>query len=513
MDKKVVVCAIAKYEYEYIKEWVEYNLSIGFDKIVIYDNNDPEGESYDELLSDYINEGKVEIRDVRGMTSMQRVVYKDFYDEGDFDWCAFIDIDEFITLNKYDNIKDFVDVNENADAYFLFWQTYGDGGRLYKDPNKSILENYDKPCDFYALIDNAVAFQNRWGKSIIKKGLPVKGMHEHFVYSCYGDYTINYCNSRGEETYIYNYNISKGRELDIRDTYDYAYIKHIYTKSIKDYIDHKVKRRAANSNNVLHSIDKFFTINDVTQEKVDLLKDLGYKLNFVFKPDTIVMLELVNSEQYRKLMPYLDNIKRNCNTRVFIKLQEYDNDIDLGELGDQNEFYYYSHLLGDDISELNKLFFQYSNYLIHSKALIHIGVSRETNFDDEFIQTYIEPLFGDKLHDNLKFVLEQPTKSIITIDSNYINSNDFYNVNSGYKESVENVSNNLGIELPYMNLKNNIFIAKTEVLKPYCYNDFMKFSLPYGDQYTIKDGVWCSSDYHVFKQIFYGLFDEYYYVS
>ena len=37
---KAVICAIAKFEYNYIYEWVEYHLNLGFDKIVIYDNND-----------------------------------------------------------------------------------------------------------------------------------------------------------------------------------------------------------------------------------------------------------------------------------------------------------------------------------------------------------------------------------------------------------------------------------------------------------------------------------------
>ena len=130
---KAVICAIAKYEYNYIREWVEYHINLGFDKIVIYDNNDLNGERYDELLSDFIKNEQVELRDVRDERAMQRVVYNAFYQEDDFDWVAFIDIDEFISPNrtKYKNIKKFLEKNSNSDAIFLYWQTYGDSGKTY----------------------------------------------------------------------------------------------------------------------------------------------------------------------------------------------------------------------------------------------------------------------------------------------------------------------------------------------------------------------------------------------
>ena len=38
---QVVVCAMAKNEHLYIKDWVNHYLRIGFDKIYIYDNDDP----------------------------------------------------------------------------------------------------------------------------------------------------------------------------------------------------------------------------------------------------------------------------------------------------------------------------------------------------------------------------------------------------------------------------------------------------------------------------------------
>ena len=95
MEMKCVVCAIAKQENVYIYEWANYHLNIGFSHIHIYDNNDLDGESIADVFVGTNIENKITIHDVRGKICMQLVVYQDCYDNEDFDWCAFIDIDEF----------------------------------------------------------------------------------------------------------------------------------------------------------------------------------------------------------------------------------------------------------------------------------------------------------------------------------------------------------------------------------------------------------------------------------
>ena len=41
---KVGVCVIIKNENLYIRDWVEYYKKIGFDTVILFDNNDLEGE-------------------------------------------------------------------------------------------------------------------------------------------------------------------------------------------------------------------------------------------------------------------------------------------------------------------------------------------------------------------------------------------------------------------------------------------------------------------------------------
>lgn len=97
----VIVCCIAKNEDNYIREFVEYHLGIGFDKIVVGDNNKEEKrDSVPSILADYIEDGRVEIVDLIGLDGMQLTFYNDIAANYDYEWCAFIDCDEFITFGK-----------------------------------------------------------------------------------------------------------------------------------------------------------------------------------------------------------------------------------------------------------------------------------------------------------------------------------------------------------------------------------------------------------------------------
>ena len=64
---KVALCAIAKNENLYIREWVEWYKNLGISKIFLYDNNELDGERFEEVINDYIKEGFVEIIDRRGI--------------------------------------------------------------------------------------------------------------------------------------------------------------------------------------------------------------------------------------------------------------------------------------------------------------------------------------------------------------------------------------------------------------------------------------------------------------
>ena len=48
-DIKICLCVIAKNENKYLREFVEYYKTIGYNKIFLYDNNDIFGEKFEEV--------------------------------------------------------------------------------------------------------------------------------------------------------------------------------------------------------------------------------------------------------------------------------------------------------------------------------------------------------------------------------------------------------------------------------------------------------------------------------
>ena len=104
------MCALGKKENYYAKEWVDYYKTLGYNHIFIYDNNDPDDERFEEVLSKEISEGFVSIIDYRGYRGKRHApqydAYFDCYDKysEEYDWLSFYDFDEFLVIKGNKNI-------------------------------------------------------------------------------------------------------------------------------------------------------------------------------------------------------------------------------------------------------------------------------------------------------------------------------------------------------------------------------------------------------------------------
>lgn len=129
----LAVCAIAKNEGPYFKEWVEWHLSQGVDKFYIYDNESTDETK--EVLAPYIQSGVVEYIDWPGYR-MQLAAYDDCLARHRFDtrWIAFIDLDEFIVPMQDKSIPAFLKRFESFAAVEINWLCYGSGGQKEKLP-------------------------------------------------------------------------------------------------------------------------------------------------------------------------------------------------------------------------------------------------------------------------------------------------------------------------------------------------------------------------------------------
>ena len=99
---KVALCAIGRLENNYIREWVEHYKMLGFDNIILYDNNYDGEDHFEDVISDYIDSGFVDVINYRNKQVCQIKAYDECYHNhsNDYDWIAFFDIDEFLTLDK-----------------------------------------------------------------------------------------------------------------------------------------------------------------------------------------------------------------------------------------------------------------------------------------------------------------------------------------------------------------------------------------------------------------------------
>lgn len=138
----LAVCAIAKDEGVYFKEWIEWHIKMGVEKFYIYDN----GSKDDTLnvLKPYIDSGIVDYKYFPGQ-KMQIKAYDLCIDNHRFDtrWLAFIDIDEFIYPVKDKTVVEFLKRFENFPAVEINWLVYGSNGHLRKS-DRPVMERFTR---------------------------------------------------------------------------------------------------------------------------------------------------------------------------------------------------------------------------------------------------------------------------------------------------------------------------------------------------------------------------------
>ena len=240
---KIGVCALAKNENLYIREWVEHHLQIGFDKVFIYDNNDvekPEGVIYDYLMSNQVELVKwpdMKLDEVHGgMDNMYNILYTQteaynhcIQNHQDFDWIAFIDIDEYIQFTVHSTIQEVIENNPNFsdfDAIILSWKMMGDPNALYYDP-RPLTERFTTPLSgIYAEVPC-----NECVKSIvnIKSGV-IFG--EYYPRNVHSPDTKKVCNGSGNP--IWGWDGDYNRLLPPH--HDCMWVDHYYTKSLIEYL-------------------------------------------------------------------------------------------------------------------------------------------------------------------------------------------------------------------------------------------------------------------------------------
>lgn len=265
---QVVVCAMAKNEHLYINEWVKHYLSLGFDKIYIYDNDDVKSPYIGNFISKNLID-KCEIIDIRGQVreKLQHDVYTTFYNTHQFDWCLFCDIDEF--LMGVTNIKIFLKRFTGINQIRVKWRLFGDDDLIYRDTKKPVVSSFTKVVT-YSLHRNLKIRGNleQQGKMIVRGGLKdVVIRSPHFASFGSRDRVIPSCLPNG---------MPCNSKVVITENYrgNTIYLNHYMTKSLSEFVRQKMNRTdAVYGNNI--DMSYYWRINKKTKEKIDYLKSLG----------------------------------------------------------------------------------------------------------------------------------------------------------------------------------------------------------------------------------------------
>ena len=259
---RLSICTLARNENVYLNDWIKYHLDIGFDYIFIYDN----GFIDDKSLSLSINNKYhdfVTIIDFRYIQYDNMIpnsdVYNDFIKHHfNYDWCAFIDIDEYIVLENYKSIKDFLkNIPRKFDAVMLNWHVIGDD---------NIIEGDEKINVFNRLFNNTNKYF-QYFKTILRN----RNKENIFSQNPHSFNDIKYCDCNFNHVEHYGYksdSFSKDKKYS-------CYINHYMTKTLSEFIKYKYSRWKSGSVES-NPFEYYFSINKKTPEKIAYIKE---KLN------------------------------------------------------------------------------------------------------------------------------------------------------------------------------------------------------------------------------------------
>lgn len=213
------ICAIAKDEDKNLREWVLYHFAIGFEHIVIYDNNSK--NPIKNILSEFISNGLITVFDLDMDNAQQLSAYLHCLNKWGSNsyWIAFIDIDEFIVPINKNDIKDILDDYRDYGGLGITWKIFSSNGHVCRPKGRTI-ENYFNAIELNSHI-----------KSIVRPKLTVRPLSPHHFLYKNGYYCVN-------EDYIPIKNFSS------YPLSEKICINHYYYKSQQDF-EEKINRGRA----------------------------------------------------------------------------------------------------------------------------------------------------------------------------------------------------------------------------------------------------------------------------
>lgn len=373
-----IIVTTARNEEQFLDEWVDYHLNLGFDHIYICDNND------EPLQYDHKN---VTVYHVNNIDFSQNIYkgqcesYQKVLDNLNYKYCCIIDVDEFLELKTCKNIQEFVE-KYVSDVVDIPWEVYDDNDLIF---------HIDKPVrKLYPNIQNKMNWDYEknecsWSKSIFKYNINIKPT-PHYPKNC-------------------------RRNLIDKSI---AVVRHYRTKCLEDYIKHKcLQQNAVNAiftgGNVIQT---YFDINNINLDKLiwalRFCKDCNYPISTSdrywvlnqfekFSPITIVIRTYNRLKHLKHCLKLLKKQTRSCKILV------------LNDGSQDNTSKWLSNQSFDFLSLKNNV--GPGEILSRGKYLITTPYYIILDDDDEWINTHTIEFFYNNIIDNPYLDMLQPEKA------------------------------------------------------------------------------------------------------
>jgi hypothetical protein len=162
-----MIATMVRDDNDYLDEWVDYHLTIGFEHILIYDH-----KSIDPVQSKW--ESKVTVKRIElDLPFSEYIHHFTFRDYKPF-WIMISDVDEFLVLLQHKDVKELLVNYEKFGGLGIPWSMYGSSGHI-KKPIGMVKDNY-----LWRTID---PIEPQYVKTITNTRFYKNIEDPHFVYS------------------------------------------------------------------------------------------------------------------------------------------------------------------------------------------------------------------------------------------------------------------------------------------------------------------------------------------
>lgn len=224
---KTCIFTVIKDEQQYLDDFIKYHLNMGID---IYFFEDYGSKSHKKITDKYDNVYLYSIFDLYQTNEIEDIVRKrkektpcqtEFINRGlkfihslhKYDWCALIDVDEYITSTE--PFPSLLSRYNDHQAILVYWKNYGPSGRIYKPKyDKPIYDVYTEECGYEQYSDmklykitKFIVNMNKW-----------KPEHKYWIHCANVDFI------KADGTY-------KRTEI----VYEPLYLRHYITKSVEEF--------------------------------------------------------------------------------------------------------------------------------------------------------------------------------------------------------------------------------------------------------------------------------------